>query len=108
MKSAPPAPVRILVVDDHPIVRLGIRQMIAPEPGLTICGEADSVRAALELLAARPHLAIVDLSLGDGSGLELIRTLRQAAPDTRVLVLSMHDERCSRSAPCAPGPTATS
>ncbi|MGE5243041.1 MAG: response regulator [Betaproteobacteria bacterium] len=88
--SAPAA--RILVVDDHPIVRLGIRQMIAAEPQLTICGEADSVQAALQLVKSKPDLAIVDLSLKDGSGLDLIRLLREAAPDMRVLVLSMHDE----------------
>jgi DNA-binding NarL/FixJ family response regulator len=85
-------PTRILVVDDHPIVRLGIRQMLAAEPRLAICGEADSASAALELVRAGPDLAIVDISLGDGHGLELIRSLREAAPDTRVLVLSMHDE----------------
>jgi DNA-binding NarL/FixJ family response regulator len=84
--------VRILVVDDHPIVRLGIRQMIAAEPQLTICGEAESAAAALELVKSKPDLAIVDLSLEDGNGLELIRALREAAPGTRVLVLSMHDE----------------
>jgi DNA-binding NarL/FixJ family response regulator len=93
MKTAhSPTPVRILIVDDHPIVRLGIRQMIATEPHLTVCGEAESVSAALELVKANPDLAIVDLSLGYGSGLELIRALRETAPDTRVLVLSMHDE----------------
>ena len=87
------APVRILIVDDHPIVRLGIRQMIATERQLTICGEAESAGAALELVkTSKPDLAIVDLSLEDGSGLELIRSLREASPDTRVLVLSMHDE----------------
>lgn len=84
--------VRILVVDDHPIVRLGIRQMIASEPRFTICGEAGSAAAALQLVKTKPDLAIVDLSLEDGSGLDLIRSLLEAAPDIRVLVLSMHDE----------------
>lgn len=84
---------RILVVDDHPIVRLGIRQMIAAEPRFVICGEADSTRTALELLkSAQPDLALVDLSLEDGSGLDLIRSFREAVPNTQVLVLSMHDE----------------
>ncbi len=92
MSADSAAPVRILVVDDHPIVRLGIRQMIAVEPRLTICGEADSANAALELARSKPDLAVVDLSLEDGSGLELIRSLREAAPEMRVLVLSMHDE----------------
>ena len=86
-------PARVLIVDDHPIVRLGIRQMIAAEPRLTICGEAESAKAALDLVKSlKPDLALVDLSLEDGSGLELIRACREIAPDTRVLVLSMHDE----------------
>jgi DNA-binding NarL/FixJ family response regulator len=84
---------RILVVDDHPIVRLGIRQMIAVEPSLTICGEAESTRQALQMVTAlKPDLALVDLSLEEGTGLELIRALRDTAPDVRILVFSMHDE----------------
>jgi DNA-binding NarL/FixJ family response regulator len=87
------APARVLIVDDHPIVRLGIRQMIEAEPGLAVCGEAESAREALDLVkSATPDLALVDLSLGDGSGLDLIRSLREVAPNVRVLVLSMHDE----------------
>lgn len=93
LKGSSNAPTRILVVDDHPIVLLGIRQMLATEQDLEICAETDSAPAALE--AAReiqPQLAIVDLSLAKGTGLELIRTLRESSPDVLVLVLSMHDE----------------
>jgi DNA-binding NarL/FixJ family response regulator len=86
-------PVRVLVVEDHPIVRLGIRQMIGAEPRFTICGEAESANAAFQMAkTTNADLAIVDLSLQDGSGLELIRALREAQPDLLVLVLSMHDE----------------
>jgi DNA-binding NarL/FixJ family response regulator len=86
-------PARILVVDDHPIVRLGIRQMIDAEPTLSICCEAESMEAALELAkSSDADLAVVDLSLKDGSGLELIRALRESVPRLPVLVLSMHDE----------------
>jgi DNA-binding NarL/FixJ family response regulator len=93
MSAASPASARILVVDDHPVVRLGIRQMIAAEPGLSVCGEAESATKALELAkSSSADLAIVDLSLGDGSGLDLIRSLREATPELKVLVLSMHDE----------------
>ena len=93
MGERPAAPARILIVDDHPIVRLGVRQMIAAESSFVICGEADSAAAALEIATTlHPDLALVDLSLDDRSGLELIRALREAAPDVRLLVLSMHDE----------------
>lgn len=87
------APTRILVVDDHPIVRLGIRQMLGAEHDLEICAEAESAQAALAMIGAvQPQLAIVDLSLAQGTGLELIRALREAVPGLSVLVLSMHDE----------------
>jgi DNA-binding NarL/FixJ family response regulator len=93
MRLKPDQPLRILVVDDHPIVRLGIRQMISTEPDLDICGEADSVEAALRLAGTlKPDLALVDLSLADGTALALIRELRERAPGMEVLVLSMHDE----------------
>ena len=84
---------RILVVDDHPIVRLGIRQMLSEESALKICAETDSAEAAIEALRhGGADLAIVDLSLAGKNGLELIREMREVAPDLLVLVLSMHDE----------------
>ena len=86
-------PARLLVVDDHPVVRLGIRQMVTADPGLSICAETDSAAAALQIVKdSEVDLAIVDLSLKDGDGLQLIRTLRDVAPALKVLVLSMHDE----------------
>jgi DNA-binding NarL/FixJ family response regulator len=93
----PPTPAgakaRILVIDDHPITRLGIRQIVAAEHDLEICGEADSGPAALAMLAdASPQLAVVDLSLSESTGLELIRSLRASSPGLLILVLSMHDE----------------
>lgn len=93
MKFDAKAPARILVVDDHPIVRLGIRQMISADAGLSVCCEADSADAALQSVrSSNADLAIVDLSLGHGTGLELIHRLRETAPELPVLVLSMHDE----------------
>src|SRR5262245_15471705 len=86
-------PARILVVDDHPIVRLGIRQMLAGEPGLVITAESESAEGALQTIRnGGADLAIVDLSLGGKNGLELIREMRDIAPNLPVLVLSMHDE----------------
>lgn len=87
------APARILIVDDHPIVRLGLRQLLAHESDLTVSGEAASVQAALAIIrTTKIDLAIVDLSLEDVSGLELIRQIFELAPGVRVLVLSIHDE----------------
>jgi len=84
---------RILVVDDHPIVRLGIRQLIDTEMGLGVIGEADSAHMALALAAdSKPDVVLVDLSLLESSGLSLVRQLRESAPHSYVLVLSMHDE----------------
>ncbi|HEX5109229.1 MAG TPA: response regulator transcription factor [Vicinamibacterales bacterium] len=84
---------RILIVDDHPIVRLGIRQMLAAERDLEVCGEAESADAARQLIrSTRPDLAIVDLSLAQGSGLDLVRSLHESESTLPVLVLSMHDE----------------
>jgi DNA-binding NarL/FixJ family response regulator len=87
------APARIVVVDDHAIVRFGIRQMIAGDTSLTVTGEAETADAALQLIrAGNVDLAIVDLSLEDSHGLELIRGIRETAPGLPILVLSMHDE----------------
>jgi DNA-binding NarL/FixJ family response regulator len=86
-------PIRVLVVDDHPIVRLGIRQMLAAESNLHMCGETDCPDTAIELAqSSRPDLAIVDLSLEQGTGLELIRKLHELLPNLPILVLTMHDE----------------
>ena len=91
--ESPSAPSRLFIVDDHAIVRLGIRQMISHEPYLCVCGEAESAQTAVKLIKqTQPDLAIVDLSLEDGHGLDLIRTLREVKSDLLVLVLSIHDE----------------
>jgi DNA-binding NarL/FixJ family response regulator len=93
MTPVPPAKRRILIVDDHAIVRLGMRQLIATEPDLSICGEAETAEQAVEMArTAAPDLAIVDLSLGETPGLELVRQLCETFSDLPVLVLSMHDE----------------
>ncbi len=87
------APTRVFLVDDHPLVRESLASLIDRQPDLEVCGEADHPASALAAIAAaKPDVAIVDLSLGEGSGLELIRDLKQLHPQVGVLVLSMHDE----------------
>ena len=89
--SAPPA--RIVLVDDHPLVRDGLAARLAGEPDLTICGEAADADAALELIrATRPDLAIVDVALRNGSGLELVKALGADGAGPRILVISVYEE----------------
>jgi DNA-binding NarL/FixJ family response regulator len=83
----------ILLIDDHPIVRQGLAQLINQEPDLHVSSEAASAREALEMLEKEmPDIAIVDISLDDRSGIELIKDLRARNENLPVLVLSMHDE----------------
>jgi DNA-binding NarL/FixJ family response regulator len=82
----------VLLVDDHPIVRYGFSQLLGNEPDIIVCGEAVDARAALEALATRPDVIILDLSLGGTDGIDLIRGLKETAPRVAVLVVSMHDE----------------
>ncbi|MDX1545440.1 MAG: response regulator transcription factor [Rhodothermales bacterium] len=85
---------RVLLVDDHPIVRRGLRQLFDDEPGFEVCGEAEDAAAAFaEADRLRPDLAVVDLSLKGTSGIELTRQLHAYYPAMPVLVLSLHDER---------------
>jgi len=84
---------RILIVDDHPLVRSGLRVLIDDEPDLQVCGEAADADEAIRTLDARkPDLVIIDLSLKGSSGLELIKRIKSRAPDVKMLVSSMHDE----------------
>ena len=84
---------RILLVEDHAMVRFGLTQLINQQADLAVCGEADSVPGALEAVATlKPDLAIVDLTLKGSNGLELIKTLAAQYPKLSVLVVSMHDE----------------
>ncbi len=84
---------RVYLVDDHPLIRESLASLIERQPDLVVCGEAGSAESALAGIgAAKADVAIVDLSLGGRSGLDLIRDLKLAHPGVSVLVLSMHDE----------------
>ncbi len=86
-------PRRVLIVDDHPIVRQGLRRLIDLEEDLDVCAEAETVREARAAIREhRPDAIIVDISLKQGDGLELVRDVRAQYPTLPILVLSMHDE----------------
>jgi DNA-binding NarL/FixJ family response regulator len=84
---------RIFIVDDHPLVREGLTNLINGQDDLTICGEAkDSAQALDGIMKARPDVALIDISLENESGLELVKQLRSRFPNVALIVLSMHDE----------------
>jgi DNA-binding NarL/FixJ family response regulator len=92
-KKAEKSKTKILIVDDHPIVRQGLAQLINQEDDLVVCGQAEGANQALSTIKkTRPDTVIVDISLKDRSGLELIKDIRAQHPDLAVLALSMHDE----------------
>jgi DNA-binding NarL/FixJ family response regulator len=84
---------KVFIVDDHPIVREGLAQMINREPDLAVCGDAQEMREALQAIdIQKPHILIVDISLNGPDGLDLLKNIRSKDPSLPVLVLSMHDE----------------
>jgi DNA-binding NarL/FixJ family response regulator len=84
---------RIMVVDDHPIVRQGLALLINREADLVVCGEAEEASGAMHVLASsRPDVLIVDISLNGPDGLDLLKNIRTTHPSLPVLILSMHDE----------------
>jgi DNA-binding NarL/FixJ family response regulator len=84
---------KIFIVDDHPIIRDGLRQLISKQDDMAVCGEAEDAYQALNHIGKiRPHLVIVDISLSGGNGLELIKSIKSQYPDVAILVVSMHDE----------------
>ena len=84
---------RVMIVDDHPLVRSGIRALIQLEDDLNVCAEAEDQATALELIAAeQPDLVLVDISLKNSNGLNLLRDIAQNYPQVMTLAVSMHDE----------------
>jgi DNA-binding NarL/FixJ family response regulator len=88
-----PQKAKVLLVDDHPLVREWLATLINQQADLEVCGETDSAPAALQMIGqVNPEFAIVDISMERGSGLELIKDIRANHPHVMVIVLSMHDE----------------
>jgi len=84
---------KVLIVDDHAIVRQGLAELINDQPDLMTCGEAESPPQALKVLSeVKPDVAIVDVTLASGDGIELCRQIHEQWPSVGILVLSMHDE----------------
>ena len=84
---------RVFIVDDHPLVREGLGNLINGQDDLIVCGEAeDSVQAIAGIIQARPDVALIDISLKNESGLELVKDLGKQCPFVALIVLSMHDE----------------
>jgi len=84
---------KILVVDDHPLVRRGLGELIASQPDLTVCGEAATAAEALNLVdQTAPDLVVIDLKLKQSSGIELIKQIKARYKNIKMLVASMHEE----------------
>src|SRR5262249_28511374 len=84
---------KILIVDDHPLVRQGLIGLLSTQSHFTVCGETSGIAERRQLAdAERPDVAIIDITLEDGSGIELIKDLHASFPEMKLLVLTMHDE----------------
>lgn len=86
-------PLRLLIVDDHPLFRKGVRALLGVQPDMEVIGEADSVSVAVELaLAEQPDVVLMDLQLPDGRGIQATRVIVEASPAIRVLIVTMFED----------------
>jgi DNA-binding NarL/FixJ family response regulator len=93
LKTAGKQTTRILIVDDHPIVREGLSSLLSKEPDFEVCGQAEDIPSAIKLVnQTRPHVVTIDISLQSGSGIDLIRRLNKSHRSIRILACSLHDE----------------
>ena len=87
------SPARILVVDDHPIIREGLSALLVAQPDMVVCGEASNISGALKIVTdVGPDVAVVDIALNGENGLDLVRRMKVITPQLRVLVVSMYDD----------------
>lgn len=93
MSDASPSPHRILIVDDHAIVRQGIALLLTRQPDFVVCGEAGTYEEGLDAIESlKPDAVLVDITLKERSGLDLVREAKERDPALKALILSMHDE----------------
>lgn len=86
-------PIRVMIVDDHKLVRQGVKDSLAGDDSISIIGEAETAREAIRLMSVlRPDVMLLDIRLPDGTGIEVAQTARQNVPGTKVLVLSAYDD----------------
>lgn len=86
-------PARIVIVDDHPMMRQGLAAQISDEPDLEVCGQAEDVNDALALVkSTSPDLAIIDIALKEGNGIDLVKDIKSRCPSVKMLVLSAYQE----------------
>lgn len=86
--------IRVFLADDHPMILAGVRALLAPEPDIEVVGEAGDGRTTLtQILALRPDVAVIDLSMPGLNGIELVKALAASYPDCRCVVLSVHEDR---------------
>lgn len=84
----------VLIVDDHSVLRQGLKALIGQQPDFVVCGEARDAESAVQVAAQqKPTVAVVDVALAGQNGLDVTKQIRSVSPETRVLVLSMHDEK---------------
>jgi two-component system response regulator NreC len=84
--------IRLLVADDHPVVRAGLRTLLGAQPDMEVVGEVEDGTAAIEQAAElTPDIVVMDITMGDVNGIQATRQIRQRLPETKVLVLTMHD-----------------
>lgn len=84
---------RVLIIDDHPLIRHGINQLIQQENDLVVCGETEDCLDAIEIIEqTKPDIVILDITLKNSNGLDFITTIRKQFPTVAILILSMHDE----------------
>ncbi len=85
--------IKVLIADDHPVLRTGLISLLASEPDIEIVGEAENATECVQMaLDLAPNLILMDINMPGGSGLEALEEIRRAAPETKVLFLTMHDD----------------